>query len=507
MSKITYTPYLKKKYSTDRYGILQIRRTENRKSTYFSLSESLKEVYWNKNKGEVRANHLDNERLNNLINNSIDELKLKDERNDLVSKKPKLNKPEETITKVSFIDFFNSQLSYYSTRREIGSYKAHKTSYNHLLEFLKTRRQKALSFDDLNTTFVRDFETFLIGKGLSTNTCIKYLKTIKNVFKKGIEHDVFISNKNPFSTINKSKAPVNIKPLTKLEIETIFKDDIDKKDKLYNVRNYFLFQIFSQGMRVSDLFTLRWGNLTTGTIVFYQFKTKKPHRIPLNEIILFRLVDYLPSGRAIYEHKFNFSIEGVKYQMNYQEIEKQYHNVKKENISKFISIGDVLKGKEVEVDAETLKLLENWLEVLKEKKEWLKMKLIIEISKYGKKNSNKFVFPILDNKIFEDVEFNGEKHILTKYQYNQISSKTTMYNKDLKKLQEKCKIERVLTSHLSRHSYTGLMIEATGKDIYTISKSLGHSNITTTEEYVSHFLEHRVLSENEELNNQFTNIF
>ena len=57
MTKITYTPYLKKKYSTDNFGVIQVRRTENRKSTYFTLSESLKEIYWNKKKGEVRGNY------------------------------------------------------------------------------------------------------------------------------------------------------------------------------------------------------------------------------------------------------------------------------------------------------------------------------------------------------------------------------------------------------------------------------------------------------------------
>ncbi len=37
MNKVTFTPCLRKKYSNDKDGIINIRVTENRKSKYFSL--------------------------------------------------------------------------------------------------------------------------------------------------------------------------------------------------------------------------------------------------------------------------------------------------------------------------------------------------------------------------------------------------------------------------------------------------------------------------------------
>jgi integrase len=503
MTKITYTPYLKKKFSTDNFGVIQVRRTENRKSTYFTLSESLKEIYWNKKKGEVRSNYKEYERLTNLIKDKIDELKFTD------SKVPEnyVEKIEkESNEKVSFIKFFENQLLYLQSRREIGSYKSHKTSYFHLMSFLKTLDKKDLLFSELTTFFIRDFETYLkCSKDLSTNTCIKYLKTTKNVFKKGIELYVYETDIDPFLRINKKKTPVNKDPLTKVEIETIFNTKIDKNDPLYNTKNYFLFQIFSQGMRVSDLITLRWGNLVSGNIVFYQFKTKVPHLVSLNDIILFRLVDYFPNGNKILNTKLNFSIEGVDYNMTYPEIEKHYELVTKENISKYISVSDVMKGIG-KVDENIERLLQTWLDLKNEKKNLIKMMLEMEIREYSLKNPSKFVFPILDDKIFENVQFGSEKHVLSKYQYNQMSSKTTIYNKQLKKLQERCGLNKVLTTHLSRHTYTGLMIEHTGKDIFTISRNLGHTGLSSTEHYISDFLDNRVISENDEMTKKFNQI-
>lgn len=504
MTKISYTPYLKKKYSGDEVGIIQIRRTENRKSTYFTLSESLKDSYWNTKKKEVRANYKDSERLNNLIKDKIDELKLIDRKSpeNLEGKIEKVSNE-----KVSFINFFKNQLLYHQTRREIGTYKSHQTSYFHLMSFLKTLDKKDLLFSELTTFFIRDFETYLKGRGnLSTNTCIKYLKITKNVFNKGIEYSVYSTNIDPFLRVNRIKTPINKEPLSKLEIETIFKTEIKEDDSLYHIKNYFLFQIFSQGMRVSDLMTLRWRNLISGDIVFYQFKTKKPHFVSLNEIILLRLADYFPEGKNIVNTKFNFSVDDVNYSMTYQEIEKHYEKLSRENISNFISIQDVMKGVS-KVDENINKTLQNWLELKNEKKNLIKMILIMKITEFSNQNPSKFIFPILDNKIFENVHFDGQKHTLTKYQYNQMSSKTTIYNKQLKKLQIRCGLNKVLTSHLSRHTYTGLMIEHTGKDIYTISRNLGHSGLSTTEHYVSDFLDKRVISENDEMTKTFKNIY
>ncbi|WP_394777012.1 tyrosine-type recombinase/integrase [Flavobacterium sp.] len=497
--KITYNPCVKKKYSADNFGILQIRRTENRKSTYSSLGITMKVKDLLKN-GSVSSTHSNHKELNKKIEEKILELK-------------RIDSPDEVIIenvsneKVSFIEFFKSQLDYFDKRNEIGSYKAHLTSYTHLLNFLEKTNRKGLLFSDLTSSVMRDFETYLKEQKISINTCIKYIKKIKNVFNKAVELDKFVPGKNPFLSVNRKTAPVDKKTLGKRDIEILLKVPIEEKDPLYNCKNYFIFQIFAQGIRVSDLMTLRWGNLTSGDIIFYQFKTKTPHKIPLNFIILLRLTDYFLTGKKILNKKFSFNIGNVGYNFNYKEVEKHYEKLRKENISQFIFLSSSIKPEDKQKLIELEDLLNQWLEVINEIKHSLKTALIIEIVSYAKLNSNKFIFPILDNKIFEDVKFNSEKNTLSKYQYNQLSSKTAYYNKQLKKLQKKCELDVTFTSHLARHSYTSLMIETTNKDIYTISKSLGHSNIATTEHYVNEFLSDRIQDSNDSMNGGFLTIY
>lgn len=488
MGKTTYIPCLKKKYSSDDFGTIQIRITIDRKSKYETLGEKIKEKFWNPDKKEVRKTHPDHERLNSLIETTINELK-------------QLNKTPEAekilIEEVSFINFFKNQLEHLITRKRLGSYKSQKTGFYHLSNYLSSKGKTDLLFDEITPLFIRDFETYLKEKGILNNSCIKYIKTFKSVYNQGVKLGIYQQKSNPFILVKNKYSPVEKKTLKRIDIEKIFKTTFGVKDPLYNIKNYFLFQIFAQGMRVSDLMTLRWGNIKDGEINFYQLKTKTQHRIPFNDIIVLKIADYLPNrGLDIINHKFNFNVLEENFTMNFREIEEKYERIRSGNIQKFI-----------DGDEKFIKELESWYDTLNKHKELLITKLIITIVEYSKSNLKKFIFPILDNEVFKDVDFTSEKYTLSKYQFNQMSSKTAVYNKYLKKLQEKCELDVVLTSHLARHSYTSLMIESTDKDIYTISKSLGHANLSTTQHYINEFLDERVHKENDKLNKTFKNIF
>jgi integrase len=57
---------------------------------------------------------------------------------------------------------------------------------------------------------------------------------------------------------------------------------------------------------------------------------------------------------------------------------------------------------------------------------------------------------------------------------------TIVYNRKLKKVGAACKIETILSSHVSRHSFTNLLLNMDNVNLYDISQSLGHKNITIT---------------------------
>jgi integrase/recombinase XerD len=64
-----------------------------------------------------------------------------------------------------------------------------------------------------------------------------------------------------------------------------------------------------------------------------------------------------------------------------------------------------------------------------------------------------------------------------------INSKVTYINKYLKEVAKYCGIFKKLSTHVSRHTYTDLALQATSGNIYQVQQSLGHSSVRTTELY------------------------
>jgi len=88
-----------------------------------------------------------------------------------------------------------------------------------------------------------------------------------------------------------------------------------------------------------------------------------------------------------------------------------------------------------------------------------------------------FLFPLLDN----GIDMNK-----VEYLKKQISSKNALVNKALKMIQVKAKIHIRISFHIARHSFADIARKKTS-NIYSISKLLGHSDIKTTEIYLSAF--------------------
>ena len=92
------------------------------------------------------------------------------------------------------------------------------------------------------------------------------------------------------------------------------------------------------------------------------------------------------------------------------------------------------------------------------------------INKRRKKTDVPFTIPLLPI----------TKQILEKYNYELPTISNQKYNQYLKVLGDYAKMPMKLHSHLGRHSYACILLNS-GIDLKTISRSLGHSSIKTTE--------------------------
>ena len=98
------------------------------------------------------------------------------------------------------------------------------------------------------------------------------------------------------------------------------------------------------------------------------------------------------------------------------------------------------------------------------------------LEKYKPLSSSRasFIFPVLDpNRDYSD----------RNYLKRRISSKNARLNQELKSLAALVKTDVNVSFHVARHSFADYA-RSKGMPIYSISKALGHSNISTTEQYL-----------------------
>jgi site-specific recombinase XerD len=104
-----------------------------------------------------------------------------------------------------------------------------------------------------------------------------------------------------------------------------------------------------------------------------------------------------------------------------------------------------------------------------------KAKKILECYKAAESFQDDFIFPLLNT------EANLENSTIL---HSQLSAKTTIINKYLKKIAALAKIDKVLSSHIARHSFSDIARKR-GASLYDISKLLSHSSIKITEAYLA----------------------
>ena len=494
---ITFTPCLRKKLKLDKEGIINIRITADRKSTYVSLKEKVHERFWNDNTHQLRENKTmpedERERINSLIEQKITELK---EAYKVVGDAGKV----KSNSKLSFMTYLNDELVRLDSRGQIGTYKRYKTTYYHLKKYIDTLGFQDLLFPQITIKFVSDFETHLKNSTTSTGTKLRdnslknYLKVFKRIYNNAVKKGYYRTNGvDAFVEFKYERIRGQQNQLTEMEIERIYAHQFSKDHPLFQTRNMFLFQYFCQGLRVSDLFTLRFENIEIpkSRIEFHQFKTKVWHTIYMNDQLLFILKDYIqPDMEGVFLEKQPIELlEGKVENLNFYEARERYEEIAREAFQTLLKRSGKGNDKEEQLD------LFAKMEPVKERliKSNLKVSHLLYsgLALHAKKHPKDFIFPILKNEDFVGVVFDKDTRI-TKYQYNQLQSKEAMYNKSLKKLQAFFAIETKITSHVSRHTYATQVFNKKPQEIYQISKGLGHTNLKMTENYLKSFETERV---------------
>ena len=158
--------------------------------------------------------------------------------------------------------------------------------YSVMLKKLKSfKKDKPLPVEELTTSLLNEFQLYLKNEGSHQNYIHTNLKALRTIIQKeAIKEDKILSpDKNPFIWFTMPKVLPSFKEKLDIkEIQAIESLNLKQDDKLFHVRNAFLFSLYNAGIRIGDLMQLRWCNIKDdGRLEYYMGKTGKERSIKL----------------------------------------------------------------------------------------------------------------------------------------------------------------------------------------------------------------------------------
>lgn len=296
------------------------------KERYISLGMSAKPSEWNDKAGRYSSKAPNYESRNALLRNllaraeelltaiiqsgkpfSIHDFKAKFQGND---------------KKVTVLDFLEQRVKELITEKRIGN----SNKYKQLASILQQYKTGEYLFTDVDYSFLKGFESFLLARGSKKSNVHFYMRTFRALVNEAIRRELLDAEEYPFATqFNKNKYSFSHlkndydpKPLPMDELERLKSFPVHQYPHLQNSYDIFIFLLRARGLNFVDLCNLTVDSLVAGRLNYIRQKTGKLYSIKITpemreivnkyqgEVYLFPIMDDAPTkASARYWHVRN----------------------------------------------------------------------------------------------------------------------------------------------------------------------------------------------------------
>lgn len=286
MSETVKVLCYKSKTLSDGTHPLMVRVCKDGKKKYQSLGISLHPEHWDFKKNEPNELCPNGDEIKLLIQQRLYELQ-----KSILSKKiegkgytaSSLLKRETSSLNLhdnveECFNFYVSLLKEQGRLRYAGMYEVSLNS------FIKYAGSLDIPFSDVDVTWLKKYEAWMLKQGLAVNTIGTRVRHLRAVFNMAIEHHITDKESYPFHAYKLSKV-CNTPPkraLTKVDIMRV----IEYKGKTEMDRlsiALFAFSYFTAGINFIDMAMLKHENIIDGKLYYTRAKTKKQIILPLQE--------------------------------------------------------------------------------------------------------------------------------------------------------------------------------------------------------------------------------
>lgn len=206
---------------------------------------------------------------------------------------------------------------------------------------------KDILFHDITFTFIQKFKAHLAGTN-SINSIRIYFRTLKALWNKAQKHGLISKIlENPLRGEKLQSTPTFKRYLMKSELDAIMVFDKEIPRSYYeDARRMFYFSYQCYGMNPTDMFRLKWSNISNGVITYSRRKTGDQFRIKINTKIQ-EILDYYKATNVNSAFVFPVLKDGMEETEIKKEVANWGRNIAK-NIRRIAEACDIPNFKEID---------------------------------------------------------------------------------------------------------------------------------------------------------------
>lgn len=198
------------------------------------------------------------------------------------------NVVEQYICRTEEYDFISFGRSLVMQLRQIGKKRTAETYTCTLNSFVRFRKEKDISLDEVEPDLMIEYETYLKSVGICPNTSSYYMRNLRAIYNRAVEKNLTMQ-RNPFKYVY-TGIEKTVKRAISLKIIRQIKDlDLTLQPQLDYARDVFMFSFYTRGMSFVDMAYLRKKDLQNGILSYRRRKTNQQLFIkwekPMQEII------------------------------------------------------------------------------------------------------------------------------------------------------------------------------------------------------------------------------
>ena len=292
-----------------------IRITNGTTEVVRSLKMQVKPANWDSKSEKFKSSHPNSARENALlltkkekISKIIASLELSGK---TISKGLIIDSIDSDRVGVEF-DFFKYSIEYENYVKLNNRYSTYKRIKSIILKLKTFNKSSRLLISDFNLSYINKYERYLLEDLKNSHaTVAANFKVIKTIINKAIFEGYLNPAENPFLRKKFKSQNFSRDYLSKAEFDRLCNLELDENHALKQIHDIYLFQVYSGGIRISDVLKMRFKNIKEGRISFETLKTKTGINLPMNSkaiIIVNRYKIMASKHKGDIENRFIFPI-------------------------------------------------------------------------------------------------------------------------------------------------------------------------------------------------------